>query len=192
MPDSGGSLLSLPHPTGAGDEFITDLHCPCCGSSFIRPAYRAGTIEKFLYRFHVFPFRCQLCATRFRAHWSASPAHEQTVDRREYVRLAASFQASLLADNGARMEGRTTEISMDGCTFERSTMLPLGSLLELTIKPASEEEPIVVETALVCSARPESMGFRFIGLQPADRRRLGQVILNLLVGQCIRPSKLMH
>jgi hypothetical protein len=192
MSDSGGSLLSLPHPAGARDEFITDLHCPGCGSSFIRPAYRTGTIEKLLYRFHVFPFRCQLCAARFRAHWSASPAHKQTVDRREYVRLAASFQASLLADNGARMEGRTTEISMDGCTFETSATLPLGSLLELVIKPASEEEPIVVETAMVRSARPESMGFRFIGLQPADRRRLGQVILNLLVGQCIRPSKLMY
>ncbi|MCP9470119.1 MAG: PilZ domain-containing protein [Nitrospira sp.] len=192
MPDSGGSLLSLPRPTGAGDEFITDLHCPGCGSSFIRPAYRTGTIEKLLYRFHVFPFRCQLCAARFRAHWSVSPAREQTVDRREYIRLAASFQASLLADNDARMEGRMTEISMDGCTFESSTMLPLGSLLELVIKPASEEEPIVVETAVVCSVRPESMGFRFIGLQPADRRRLSQVILNLLVGQRRRPSKPMY
>jgi len=86
------------------------------------------------------------------------------------------------------MDGRVTEISMGGCTFETSTMLPSGSILELMIKPASDEEVITIETATVCSVRQESMGLRFLDLRPNDKHRLSQVVLNLFVGQSIRPN----
>ncbi len=81
---------------------------------------------------------------------------------------------------------------MGGCTFESSATLPIGTLLELVIKPASGEEPITVETAMVRSVREGSMGCRFVSLQPDERHRLSRVILNLLVGQHIRTSKLLH
>jgi len=110
------------------------------------------------------------------------------MDRREYTRLSSSFQAHLVDSDAVRMDGRVTEISMGGCTFETSTMLPHGSLLELTIKPASDDDPITIETATVCSVRQESMGVRFLELQPADKHRLSQVVLNLFVGQSIRPN----
>jgi hypothetical protein len=147
---------------------------------------RTGTLEKLLDRFHVFPFRCQLCTTRFRSYWPVMLARPPETDRREYVRLAASFQASVLTETGSRMEGWTTELSMNGCTFESDRTLSVGTLLELTVKPASMEAPITVETAVVRSVREGSMGCRFLNLQPDECHRLSRVILNLLVGQHIR------
>jgi hypothetical protein len=67
-------------------------------------------------------------------------------------------------------------------------MPPPGSLIELMIKPASDEDVITIETAKVCSVRQETMGVRFLDLQPHDKHRLSQVILNLFVGQSIRPN----
>ena len=90
--------------------------------------------------------------------------------------------------HAVRLDGRVTEISMGGCTFEASGVLPQGSLLELMIKPASDEDVITIETATVCSVRQEAMGLRFIDLQPDDKHRLSQVVLNLVVGQSIRPN----
>jgi hypothetical protein len=104
--------------------------------------------------------------------------------------LPSSFQAHLRADadNAVRIEGRVTEISMGGCTFETSDTLPHGTFLELMIKPASDEETITIKRALVCSMRKETMGVRFLGLPMDDKHRLSQVVLNLLVGQSTRPT----
>ncbi len=77
---------------------------------------------------------------------------------------------------------------MGGCTIETSDALPRGAFLELTIAPASDKETITIETAVVCSARQESMGIRFLELQPNDMQRLSQVVLSLLVGQSIHSN----
>jgi c-di-GMP-binding flagellar brake protein YcgR len=112
----------------------------------------------------------------------------QAVDRREYKRLPVSLHADVLAENAVRTGHRVTEISMGGCTVETSATLPRGSFLELIIKPASTDEAIKVESAMVCSVRPESMGIRFLELLANDKHRLGQVVLSLLVGQGLHPN----
>lgn len=167
---------------------MKNLHCPSCGTPFVRVTYDEGTMERMLNRFKVYPFRCQLCTTRFRAFWVGSPNATQSVDRRQYKRLAASFHANLIADNALRSENRVTDISMGGCTLETNTALPRGTFLELTIKPASDEEAIKVDTAMICSVRQESMGVRFLELQSKEKQRLSQVVLSLLVGQSVHPN----
>jgi len=82
-----------------------------------------------------------------------------------------------------RIDNRVTDISMGGCTLETTTTLPQGTFIGLVIKPASDEEPIKIGTAMVCSSRPESMGIRFLEMVSDDKNRLSQVILSLLVGQ---------
>jgi len=77
---------------------------------------------------------------------------------------------------------------MGGCTIETSESLPRGAYLELMIAPASDKEAITIETAMVCSARQESMGIRFLELQPKDKQRLSHIVLSLLVGQSLHPS----
>jgi c-di-GMP-binding flagellar brake protein YcgR len=167
---------------------MKNLHCPSCGTPFVRVTYDEGTVERMLNRLKVFPFRCQLCTKRFRAFWAGSPNATQSVDRRQYKRLPTSFQANVLPDNAVRTDNRVTDISMGGCTLETTATLPRGTFLELMIKPASDEETIRVETAMVCSVRPESMGVRFLELEDKDKHRLSQVILSLLVGQSVYPN----
>ena len=138
---------------------------------------------RLLNRFRIFSFRCQLCTTRFHTYRNQPPAQTSVADRRQYKRLPVSFRANFVAENAVRIDNRVTDISMGGCTLETTTTLPQGTFIELVIKPASDEEPIKIETAMVCSSRPESMGIRFLEMVTDDKNRLSQVILSLLVGQ---------
>ncbi|HEU5406891.1 MAG TPA: PilZ domain-containing protein, partial [Nitrospira sp.] len=122
-------------------------------------------------RFRIYSFRCQLCTTRFRAYLNQTPGQTSVADRRQYKRLPVSFRANLLSGNAARMDNRVTDISMGGCTLETTTTLPQGTFIELVIKPASDEEPIKIETAMVCSSRQESMGIRFLEIVADDKNR---------------------
>jgi c-di-GMP-binding flagellar brake protein YcgR len=167
---------------------MRDPHCSSCGTPFVRLIHDEGIMERILNRFGSFPFRCQLCTTRFRAFRSQVPASPSTADRREYRRLPVSFRANLLADNTVQTTNRVTDISMGGCTLETAATLPQGTFVELVIKPASDEEPIKIETAMVCSSRPGSMGIRFLEMVTADKNRLSQVILSLLVGQSLHQN----
>jgi len=102
--------------------------------------------------------------------------------------LPVSFRANLLAVTTVQTTNRVTDISMGGCTLETAATLPQGTFVELVIKPASDEEPIKIETAMVCSSRPGSMGIRFLEMVTADKNRLSQVILSLLVGQSLHQN----
>ena len=63
-----------------------------------------------------------------------------------------------------------------------------GTFLELVLKPTSEDEEIRIETAMVCSVRPTSVGIRFLEVTDTDKRRLSHVVLGLLVGQNHHPA----
>ena len=147
-------------------------------------------MERIFNRFRMFSFRCQLCTARFRVYRSQPPSRTSASDRRQYKRLPVSFRANLLSENAIRIDNRVTDISMGGCTLETTATLPQGSFIELVIKPASDEEPIKIETAMVCSSRPESMGIRFLEMVADDKNRLSQVILSLLVGQSLHSNLL--
>jgi c-di-GMP-binding flagellar brake protein YcgR len=166
-------------------------HCPSCGTPFVRVTYDEGLVERVLTRFKVFPFRCQLCTERFHSFWAEPAQTAQTVDRRQYKRLPASFRADIVADTAQQADHRVTDISMGGCTLETAALLPRGTFFELMIKPVSDDQAIKVERAMVCSTREDSMGIRFLKLQPNDKQRLSQVVLNLLVGQNLQPQ-LLH
>ncbi|MEK7237816.1 MAG: PilZ domain-containing protein [Nitrospirota bacterium] len=161
---------------------MRELHCPICGAPFVRVTYREGRVERLLSRVNVFPFRCQLCTNRFRALSSGARHNTQAFDRRQYARLTASIEAQVLDRNQPTVTTRITDISMDGCTLQ-TTGLSKGAFVELVLKPTVEEETIYIETAMVCSVRPSSMGVRFLEVPPEHQRRLGQVVHGLLVGQ---------
>lgn len=167
---------------------MRELHCPNCGTAFVRVTYHEGAVERVLHRFNVFPFRCQLCTNRFRAFSSGARRNTQAFDRRQYKRLPTSLQAQLLTEHNQGAHNRIIDISMDGCTIQSTSELPRGTFLELVVKPAVEEESIRIETAMVCSVRPTSIGVRFLEVPPDDKRRLSQVVLGLLVSQGLHPT----
>jgi len=158
------------------------LHCPICGTSFVRLTYREGRVENLLSWVNVFPFRCQLCTNRFRAFYPGARHNTQAFDRRQFTRLRASIEAQVLDRNQPAVTNRITDISMDGCTLE-TTGLSKGAFIELVLKPTVEEETIRIDSAMVCSVRPSSLGIRFLEVSPEHHRRLGQVVLGLLASQ---------
>jgi hypothetical protein len=158
------------------------LHCPNCGTPFVRVAPQNGVMERMLQQFYVFPFRCQLCMNKFRAFHRGAAGSAKAFDRRQYKRLPTSIQAQFLADNRMQSTNRITDISMDGCTLQ-ATGLPRGTFMGLVLKPDREEESIRIETAMVCSVHPTSVGLRFLEIPLPDQRRLSQVVLGLLVSQ---------
>ena len=158
------------------------LHCPSCGTPFVRVTSQKGMMERVLHHLNVFPFRCQLCMNKFRAFHREAGQSTQAFDRRQYKRLPTSIEAQFLADNRMHSTNRITDISMDGCTLQ-TIGLPRGTFLGLVLKPDQENEAIRIETAMVCSVRPTSVGVRFLEIPLPDQRRLSQVVLGLLVGQ---------
>jgi hypothetical protein len=163
------------------------LHCPNCGTPFVRVAPQTGMMERVLQQLHVFPFRCQLCMNKFRAFHREAGGSAQALDRRQYKRLPTSIQAQFLADNRVQSTNRITDISMDGCTLQ-TTGLPRGTFLGLVLKSDQEDESIRIDTAMVCSVRPTSVGLRFLEIPLSDQRRLSQVVLGLLVSQGHHPA----
>ena len=166
---------------------MRELYCPNCGNSFVRVIYREGRVERLLSRVNVFPFRCQLCTNRFRAYYAGARHNTQAFDRRQYTRLTASIEAQVLDYKQPAVTNRITDISMDGCTLQ-ATGFSKGSFIELVLKPTVEEETIRIETAMVCSVRPSSIGIRFLEIPPDHYRRLAQIVLGLLVGQGLDPT----
>lgn len=166
---------------------MRELHCPACASSFVRATYQEGRAERLIRHLNIFPFRCQLCTNRFRAFYSGGCHNTQAFDRRQYTRLPASIEAQVLDCKQPIVTNRITDISMDGCTLQ-TTGFPKGAFLELVLKPTMEEEAIRIETAMVCSVRPSSMGVRFLEIPPEHYRRLAQIVLGLLVGQGLGPT----
>ncbi len=160
---------------------MKELHCPSCGTPFVRATAREGTVERLLGHINVFPFRCQLCTNRFHAFWSGARGNTQAFDKRQYKRLPTSIEAQFLTDSNLRGTNRITEISMGGCTMRTTAEVARGTFLELTLKPRSEEEPITVESAMVSSVRPSSLGVCFLEMGPRDKQRLSQIVLGLLV-----------
>ena len=144
-------------------------------------------MERVLQQLNVVPFRCQLCMNKFRAFHRGAGGRSQAPDRRQYKRLPTSIQARFLADNRIRSTNRITDISMDGCTLQ-TTGLPRGTFLGLVLKPDQEDESIRIETAMVCSVHPTSVGLRFLEIPLPDQRRLSQVVLGLLVSQGSQPA----
>jgi hypothetical protein len=144
--------------------------------------YQEGRVERLLSRVNVFPFRCQLCTNRFHAFYSGARHNTQAFDRRQYTRLMVSIEAQILDHKQLPVINQITDISMDGCTLQTTGFLE-GAFFELVLEPTVEVETIRIETAMVCSVRPSSVGIRFLEVPPEHYRRLAQVVLGLLVGR---------
>lgn len=165
---------------------MKDLHCPSCGTPFVRVTHRSGILEQWLTRLNLFPFRCQLCTNQFRAFYPTAKNATQSFDRRQYRRLPTSFPAVCAVDE-PRTSAVVTDISMGGCTLKAEAPFARGTFLYLNLEPPDEDVPIRVETAVVCSVRSSSMGIRFLEYHPPDKPRLSHYILSLLISQTSSP-----
>lgn len=150
--------------------------CPRCRKPFTRRSQREGLFERCLSLVHVYPFRCQLCAHRFRAlNWGANFVKYRP-DRRAYVRLPVRYPVTFTGDmTGA---GTIANLSIQGCGIETDVALSQGAILRLTLHEAGGQPAIEVEAAVVRSVVPRlrQVGVEFLRLQAGEQERLCRVV----------------
>ena len=71
------------------------LRCPRCGQETARRSPRVGAWEHFVSVFYLYPFRCQLCTTRFRA-FHLHNYNRHNPDHREYDRLIVRVPVTVI------------------------------------------------------------------------------------------------
>ncbi|SRR5712691_3958547 len=163
------------------------MRCPRCGKSFVRRSQRQGLKERLLSLVYLYPFRCQVCANRFRAFQFRSWYVKRTVDRRQYVRLSTRIPTTFAEDikpGEQRVgEGVMTDISLGGCYMQTVVQLSQGTLVSLELQTEQHTPAIAVEAAIVRIVRPTGVGLEFLQLSEPEHERFSQFIRQLLVEQ---------
>ena len=77
---------------------------------------------------------------------------------------------------------------MGGCTLQTATALTKGAFLHLNLQPSEREPAIVVETAMVRSVRPESVGLEFLEFEGGQKERLARFVRSLLLSRQTAPA----
>jgi len=158
----------------------TMLRCPRCGQQAARRSRRAGAWDHVLSVLHLYPFRCQLCTTRFRAFQSRHYSQHGS-DRRELDRLIVKVPVSLTSGAG-HAEGATVDLSLTGCSVRSESTFQAGSTVQLTLH-LGQAGDVEVQSAVVRSQREGGLGLQFDQIAAADRERLAGYL-----GRFLRPS----
>ncbi len=156
---------------------MSDLRWPACGASKIRLAARRTLPDTLLAGLTIYPFRCQLCARRFRTLLG----HRTQNPRRSFERVAVSFpvwfkprQCSSSLELG--QEGSIDNLSIRGCRIHCAIPVTTGSRLELEFQHSDCSFPITIDEAVVRCSGDGTIGLRFTQLQRRDERRIRQIV----------------
>jgi hypothetical protein len=140
---------------------------------------REGAGEYLLSTVYFYPYRCQLCAHRFRRLELGKRYNESTVDKRQYERIETKFPITFVGDK-ASGAGTVTRLSLGGCALESPLKLMEGMMFNLRLQPPDVNPSINVETAIVRSVRPPVIGLEFLRTNPTEQFRLIQFVAGLL------------
>lgn len=165
------------HPLARGSMKV---HCPLCRTPFIKQVSRNTLFESLLRFLRIYSFRCQVCAHGFVKLVPGLHSRVQRLDHRQYFRLQANVPATFLSDT-SRQRDLVTELSMGGCTLKTDVALVTGSFIQVNLETSDQDLPIAIETGMVRTIRPLSVGIEFLEFQPSEKRRLGEYIRGLLL-----------
>jgi len=156
---------------------MSDLRCPACGGSKIRLAHRKSLSDVLLGGLTIYPFRCQLCADRFRTFLGRRTPNP----RRSFERVDVSFpvwfklrRKSFPEEIG--QQGTIENLSIRGCRIRSTTPVAIGSRLELEFQYSEAAFPITIDEAVVRSSTDGAIGLRFTQLRRSDERRIRRLI----------------
>lgn len=150
--------------------------CPACGTSKTRLAAQRSAADRLFGWATVYPFRCQLCAQRFRSflgRFTCSP-------RRNFDRVAVDFPVWVrplyapLQELGD--EGVIQDLSIRGCRIRCERAVVPGTRVELEFQHSNVSFPITVDEAVVRSSCQGELGLRFIRLGRQDHRRIRSIL----------------
>lgn len=152
--------------------------CPQCGTFKVRPAPRRSVSDRVLAFLTVHPFRCQLCARRFRSLIGKRTANPGRAYDRLSVKYPVWFQPSALPAERRTFQGMIENLSIRGCRIRSNMAFPVGTRLRLEFLSSHQSFPITIDGAVVRSRRDDVIGLRFVAILHAEERRIGH-ILNL-------------
>jgi hypothetical protein len=161
--------------------------CLQCHADIARRVSPSGTVERFLTLFSVYSFRCQVCAHRYRRFTLGADRLAFPSDQRQFDRLPTSVRATIVGAQG-QSEDVITDLSMGGCTLRTTAPLAKGAFLHLGLKPSHHGPAILVETAMVRSVRPESVGLEFLEFEGGQKDRLAEFVRGLLLARQPAPA----
>jgi hypothetical protein len=150
--------------------------CPTCGTNKTRPAARRTLSDDLLSALTIYPFRCQLCAKRFRTFVGRRVANP----RRSFDRVPVAFPVWFKPRSSSPFqlgeEGVIENLSIRGCRIRCHAPLSTGMRLELEFQHSNCSFPITVDEAVVRSSVDNTVGLRFVRLHRKDELRIRQIV----------------
>ncbi len=159
------------------------VHCPQCGTLFIRPARPRGVLEYVLGFLTVYPFRCQLCTHRSLAFQGVPRFSPRRDFKRFHVRYPTSFRATLGGRGEGEKKGTMINLSMQGCSIQSEDPVEEGTTLRLEFVARDQEAPVAIQAAEVVSAKRNCLGLKFLEMRAEDEERIRHIIESHLQGQ---------
>ena len=156
----------------------SNITCPTCQGVKVRLAARKGLSDVLLGGFTIYPFRCQLCAERFRKFLGRRTLNP----RRSFDRVEVSFPAWFRIPRTpgsprVGQEGVIENLSIRGCRIRTTAPVIIGSRLELEFQYSNDSLPITIAEAVVCSSVGNgTIGLRFTRLHRGEERRIRRII----------------
>ncbi|MDP3092808.1 MAG: PilZ domain-containing protein [Nitrospira sp.] len=150
--------------------------CPFCGTTKTRLAARRSFTDRLFGYVTIYPFRCQLCARRFRSFLGRVASNP----RRNFDRVAVDFPVWLkplhALPHQLGEEGIIQDLSIRGCRIRCERPVVPGTRVVLEFQHSSVSFPITVEEAIVRFSSQGELGLRFIQLHRQDQRRIRSIL----------------
>lgn len=150
--------------------------CPSCGTAKTRLAARRSVADRILSCVRVYPFRCQLCAARFRSFLGCLAGSPRRNFERVAVEFPVWFRPLHSSPVGLGCEGMMRDLSIRGCRIRYAYPVAPGTRLELEFQHSNNSFPITVDEAVVRSSSPGELGLRFVQLHRPDQRRIRTIV----------------
>jgi len=166
---------------------MPDQTCPTCGTTKTRLAAGKTLSDTFLSRFTIYPFRCQLCAKRFRTFLGRRANNPRRSFERVDVSFPVWFRPRRSSSYELGQEGVIDNLSIRGCRIRCTTPVTPGLRLEMEFQHSNSSFPITIDEAVVRSSLDNTIGLRFVRLQRSDELRIRQ-IMDLWLPDSPQPS----
>jgi hypothetical protein len=156
--------------------------CPRCSNEYVKRVGRVGFAEHLISLFCIYPFRCQLCAHRFKALQRGVTYTKIEEDRREHERLPAKFPVTYSV-RGGDASGSNVDISMGGCSFDTESRLANGIIFRMELQLPDQIPPVKIQAAVTRNVQRGRAGVEFLRIERGERERLQGFVRGLMLGQ---------
>ena len=147
--------MSAPHTT----------LCPECSSSHTQRVTGRTWLERAGGLIYLYPFRCQVCSSRFTAFKWGIRYRRQIIEKRKHERLKVDIEARLLRSDESCAEAKIFDLSEGGCGLKPSHQLEPGEVVSIEMMLGGTE--FRIESAIVRSSTLHRAGIEFLALGEA-------------------------